>query len=56
MVDFDDGADVFQSVCILFDFIFQLFYLFILVKIKYCTGIYSFSSESKTTKKRLYGS
>ena len=52
MVDFDDGSDVFQYVSIelsLSAFPFHVF--FYLVEIKFCTGIYSFSTENETEEK-----
>jgi hypothetical protein len=47
MVDFDDGSDVFQYVCIHFQFLFFDKW-FCLVKSKFSPGIYSFSTENET--------
>ncbi len=43
MVDFDEGAEIFQSVYILSFSIVQLLNFFRVVEIKYSTSIYSFS-------------
>ena len=71
MVDFDDGQDVFQYVCIVFSSRCSFMngldkkrcssdtenqsYSDLLVEIKLCTGIHSFSTENETKKERFHG-